>query len=145
MRENTPGPLSMLMSSSRWERGGRTNNEQTHQQPRSPETLSEPVFPHTEIIKLEPWVQSALPWRCSWRVGMRKSRALNTLRELHRWLIWSLNQVYRLGPAGQENICTSTLHFSTNVHVSFCSLCGLKHQSCLVLSHCFSIKVLCLL
>lgn len=33
MCENAPGPVSMLMSSSRWERGGWTNNEQTHQQP----------------------------------------------------------------------------------------------------------------
>lgn len=33
MCENAPGPVSMLMGSSRWERGGCTNNEQTHQQP----------------------------------------------------------------------------------------------------------------
>lgn len=33
MCENTPGPVSMLMSSGRWERGGWSNNEQTHQQP----------------------------------------------------------------------------------------------------------------
>jgi len=33
MCEKAPGPVSMLMSSGRWERGGWTNNEQTHQQP----------------------------------------------------------------------------------------------------------------
>lgn len=32
MCENAPGPVSMLMSRSRWERGGWTNKEQTHQQ-----------------------------------------------------------------------------------------------------------------
>lgn len=33
MCENTPRPVSMLMSRSRWERGGWTNKEQTNQSP----------------------------------------------------------------------------------------------------------------
>lgn len=54
MCENAPGPVSMLMSSSRWERGDWTNNEQTHQQSHNLKTQTDPpvglVSSHTDTL-----------------------------------------------------------------------------------------------
>lgn len=48
MCENALSPVSMLMSSGRWERGSRRNNEQTHPQPYNLKgLLDDPVELHS--------------------------------------------------------------------------------------------------
>lgn len=123
MCENAPGPVSMLMSCSRWERGGWTNKEQTHQQSsnlKGQQTLLLSVMGYTPILED---IVMALIVGLRLKVVMLKRGKCQWEMKANRTQLHINDKLFR---SFTEAVVTFWLFYWSTSHESWKSICD-KH------------------